>query len=112
MKVYRVENPGLVGPYSAGYEETTLAMRRDHNNGPMELHPSPAVSMHVSMMSEPTSYKCAFNSMQALFKWFGGWLPGLIREGFHVSVVEGVVIQHGPDNVGQVIFDDWRNNTP
>jgi hypothetical protein len=108
-KVYRVEDPArLDGPYSNGYGSATLRMRADHNNGPAQLHPSPYVSMQVSMSRQTFDTKCAFNSMQALFSWFGGWLPGLLKEGFRVAVVEDAYVTHGPDHVGQVLFRDNR----
>jgi hypothetical protein len=109
MKVYRVEDPArLDGPYSNGYGSATLRMRTDHNNGPAQLHPSPFVSMKVSMMSQPSETKCAFDSMQSLFRWFGGWLPGLLKEGFVIASVEHANVTHGPDHTGQVLFQDKR----
>ena len=107
--VYRVENPHNMGPYSdANYGSATVRMRADHNNGPAQLHPSPYVAMGVSMMRQPSSYKCAFNNMQSLFRWFGGWLPGLLKEGYHVAAIDDVAVKFGPDHTGQVIFDDTR----
>ena len=108
--IYRVEDPSLQGPYSVGHGSATLRMRNDHNSGPMQLHPSPYVSMQVSMSRQPSSTKCAFDSMQALFRWFGGWLPGILKEGFHIAAIDNASVTHGPDHTGQVLFQDRRTN--
>ena len=107
--VYRVEDPSLIGPYSGSYAgNTTVRMRDDHNNGPASLHPSPYTSWQIRMGTQPLETRCAFDSMQSLFRWFGGWLPGMIREGFHISAIDDVQVTAGPDDVGQVLFIDKR----
>jgi hypothetical protein len=110
-KVYRVENREGIGPYADdNYGSTVVRMRADHNDGRpihVKVHPSPFVSLSVLMGTEPTTAKCAFDSMQALFRWFGGWLPGLLKEGYRIAAFDSDV-KYGPDDVGQVIFYDQR----
>ena len=108
--IYRVEDPTLTGPYSVGYGSATLRMRDDHNQYglQLQLHPSPYMSWQVSISRLPWNTKCAFKDMRSLFAWFGGWLPGMLREGFHITVIDDADVTHGPDIQGQVLFIDNR----
>lgn len=108
--VYRVEDPAQLGPYTEGYGSTITRMRDNHNFGPAHLHPSPYTSWAVRMRTQPGNARCAFMDMQSLFRWFGGWLPGLLREGFHIAAIDEAHVTHGPDDVGQVIFLDSRKD--
>ena len=80
---YRVENDQGVGPYqdAAGTFRSNMGLAHSWHSA----HPSPARSGYAMRMVD----YCAFNNMQDLFRWFGGWLPMLIRDGYHVVKVSG-----------------------
>jgi hypothetical protein len=86
MRAYRVENENGDGPYTSWAEHghKMAYQHTDPFNGP-SIHPGP----YASFGSNPThGEKFAFPSMQALFKWFGGWLPLMTRAGYHITVLE------------------------
>jgi hypothetical protein len=106
-KVYRVEDPdSFDGPYTAThlFGDATLAMQSDHNTRAFGAHPTPLQSMSHSMGAYE---KCAMIGMRQLFAWFGGWLPGMLREGFVITVIDAEIMA-GPDETGQVVFKDHR----
>lgn len=107
MKVYRVEDPvTLEGPYTSGDPDSQMATyrMRDAHLFSFYAHPTPRQSMAHTMGRED---KCAMTSMRALFAWFGGFIPGMLREGFQIVVIDTDIVA-GPDNTGQVVFADTR----
>lgn len=84
---YRVENDHHEGPYQgAQYDDFRSRMDDAHSYGD-RIHPTPKRGGYVIKWNEV----CAFRNMQQLFAWFGGWLPGLIHEGYHVAKMGGTV---------------------
>ena len=83
MRIYRVENEHGKGPYTGWGDGKghTLAMIHTDDH----THPGPYVSFHRGVKNEE---RFAFPSMQAMFRWFGGWLPLMIRDGFTVKVID------------------------
>jgi hypothetical protein len=86
MKVYRVEYDDGVGPYQTelaniweeyGRCRLSFALTSAHDNP--DTHPVAQIPWGVNQL-------CGFRSMQDLFRWFGGWLPLLIRCGARVAV--------------------------
>jgi hypothetical protein len=108
--IYRVEDFSKQGPYSThdfdDWDTPIGRMVADHN-GDSFSHPSPFQSMNVIMSSLRGNPKCGFTSMVDLFKWFGGWLTPLKREGFQVTIMDAEILA-GPDEVGQIVFNDQR----
>ena len=80
---YRVENDQGNGPYqdSAGTFRSYMGLAHSFDSA----HPSPFRSGYSMRMVD----YCAFNNMQDLFRWFGGWLPTLIQNGYRVVKVTG-----------------------
>jgi hypothetical protein len=84
--LYRVENDNHVGPYQDS-DRTPIQRRMSDAHSYSVFHPAPMSNGYWMRRAE----KCAFNSMQDLFSWFGGYLPGLVASGYHVVKVSGVV---------------------
>lgn len=82
MRVYRVENAYGQGPYTGWGDGKGHNLAMIHTDN---VHPGPWVSFHRGVKPDE---KFAFPSMLALFRWFGGWLPVLIRDGFTVKVLD------------------------
>lgn len=101
MRVYRVENPDTrMGPYCYYASSRVREKMMYSHSDSQHHHPIPQDTLLPSMGA---GYQCAFNSMWSLFRWFGGYLPLLCKEGFKVVVLEADVIA-GPDHTGQVVF--------
>lgn len=77
MRVYRIEYPDGYGPYQQG---TDLAYNLccAHSDS---AHPVAALGSHPYAV-------CAFRSMRDLFRWFGGWLRTIIRDGGHIAIYD------------------------
>lgn len=80
---YRVENANGVGPYNSD----TLKhqdMRDDHASpqfGEIDNHPSPTFNGHAWRDEELS----AFQTLDQLHKWFDGYLPELLADGYHIA---------------------------
>lgn len=84
MRVYRVEYPdthrGPYRSYEPGRDELGSSLSHAHSYySAGRPHPIPA---HTN------EGRCACPSMQALFAWFGGWLPLLLRNGAVIAIYD------------------------
>lgn len=92
MKIYRVEFPhpdgGFIGPYNcdtSGHPQKEeldafiWRMAAAHSWGRSDRHPP---------LWGPSGCSIAVRSMQDLFSWFGGYLPGLLKFGARIGVYE------------------------
>lgn len=82
MRIYRIENGDGKGPYTGwghGKGHNLAVIHTDN------AHPGPYTSFHRTPEADE---KFAFPSMRALFAWFGGWLPVMLRDGFKVKVID------------------------
>lgn len=80
MLIYRVEDDAMNGPYRghpvlfAGNRSYTV-----HSN--MDTHPIPSFDMI------PNGF-CGFASLTQFYNWFNGDIKTLVKEGFHLVVLE------------------------
>jgi len=93
MKVYRLEFPhgqgGYVGPYNVHHCYVARMTRElDSLLGKLHLYHSPYVSDRHPPIHVPDGHSVAVRSMQDLYRWFGGFLPKLLKEGARVGVYE------------------------
>ena len=83
MRVYRIENGDGKGPYTGwghGKGHNLAIVHTDDT-----IHPGPWVSFHRGVKD---GEKFAFASMQLLFRWFGGYLPLMLCDGFQIKVID------------------------
>jgi hypothetical protein len=114
MKVFRVAHKEAMfdgfpaGPYACNSELPTSSvdalrdMRWDHCD---DAHPSPLLDSTLGGIADWE--RCGFDSLEALYEWFDGWVERLIAAGFVMWVYEVP-----PDAVrvgkrGQAVFDKY-----
>lgn len=80
MKIYRVEHYYTrKGPYHARWSgRDTLNVAHWST---LNIHPRPPRKLR-------TGYRWGFVSMQDMFRWFGGWMPVMMRNGFEVRIYD------------------------
>lgn len=111
MKVYRVEHvQSGKGPYNHEWLESDRIGRAHSLKSD---HPAAMWDVPASLNLYP-DFKCGFINMNDLFRWFGGWLPMLLKNEFRVAVHD---VPEGKIHRGQcqVIFEtrlkctDWKS---
>lgn len=110
-KIYRVENENLTGPYFKQFNDLGTRISMSHSAS-IKAHPCPDISFPDRGIGRQ-QWKCGLNSMDALLKWFDGWLPKLFEAGFHIVTLdvadEDIVADDCKYGSGQVIFRDERD---
>lgn len=86
MRVYRIQDQNGIGPYNSTlgiYDRSLGRMISSHCNP--DTHPAYLIDFaRYPVLGE----RSGCESMQALFKWFGGYLPTLLAVGYIVAVFE------------------------
>lgn len=97
---YRVQDAEGIGPYQK-FNNAEMFYR---HGGDTRNHPSPYISgRHIMDDNE----LCGFRNMQQLYRWFGGYLPGLLRNGYKIVKVNGTLKYSDPY---QVAYEPEGNN--
>ena len=92
--VYRVENDFGQGPYTGGWQLRNPDLFWGFSLGVYDRQRrSTHLRVSRSVISDPRGYKYGFESMQSLFRWFGGFLPQLIEDGYRVVKIENANIK-------------------
>lgn len=100
--VYRVENRRGQGPYITGWKgKGGWALGYLHSDA---RHPGPIQSFG----KQYRGFLYGFESMQALYKWFGGYLPRLLSDGYKIVKIPNAEIEDRDPNGLQVVFRDTR----
>ena len=104
--VYRVEHPSdHIGPYNHKWphgDNLLFNHSDDYKN-----HPAVYLDMEYAMDDDD---RCGFRDMRQMFRWFGGWMPVMIRNGFRVAVYRDVEILD--ESPLQVVFRISERETP
>lgn len=79
---YRVQDSKGIGPYQNDDNSYMMYKHTDRDR-----HPSPFDGNYV-MKSEEL---CGFRNMRDLFRWFGGYLPILLKEDYSVVKATGEI---------------------
>jgi len=113
VTLYRVEHiEGNYGPYQSSYPETDEGVDFAHDlvetHSGCPFHPTPTVEgikwkipndmvaedlgwdtgTHIDPMALAMGWQCAFESLDALHRWFEGYIDDLIEHGFGVFELE------------------------
>lgn len=95
---YRVQDDAGIGPYQNAEFAYTMGTRHTDSI----KHRSPYMSGRYLM--NPVEL-CGFRTMQDLFRWFGGYLPILLKNGYQIVKVEGTLRY---EDCCQVVFKPER----
>lgn len=88
MKVYRVEYPDGIGPYHPPDNPERWPGRMALSFDLTDAHSYGRGGHPVAQIPYGMGYRCAFRSMRDLFRWFGGWLPLILKLGAKVKTYD------------------------
>lgn len=92
--VYRVQEKHnkRLGVYQGNIKVVEkLLTRHTDFEGVNARHPTPFNDSGIARRAKAHEY-CGFISMTDLFKWFGGFIPELLKSGFEIAVLNDVIV--------------------